>query len=127
MTTTERENLATVEAYYQAVINRDLSLAGRYLDEDVEFISPLGHTFGRESVLKALQGFTSEMRGMQQRAAFEEGNRVMLVYDVQFDQPIGVLRTAVLLEVENGVIVRTELFHDAAPFKAAQPGAVSML
>ena len=40
----------------------------------------------------------------------------MLAYDVDFPAPIGNIPSAVLLNLEEGLISKIELFFDARPF-----------
>ena len=48
------------------------------------------------------------------RAQFHADNKVMLAADIYFPEPIGVLRAAMLLSFEDGLIHQNEMFYDGA-------------
>jgi hypothetical protein len=41
----------------------------------------------------------------------------MVAYDVDFGEPIGICRSAVMMTFNDGLITRIELFYDARPFE----------
>ena len=49
-------------------------------------------------------------------AKFGSEDQAMLTYDMEFPEPIGVTRTAVLMTFQDGLIARSELFFDARSF-----------
>lgn len=51
------------------------------------------------------------------RAQFSADNQVMLAADIYFPEPIGVLRAAMLLQFEDGLIYRNEMFYDGNQIK----------
>ncbi|MCL4394145.1 MAG: hypothetical protein M1482_04950 [Chloroflexi bacterium] len=56
------------------------------------------------------------------QSQFASGDQVMFTYDFVCQEPIGNCRTAELLTFKSGLISRSELFFDTAPFaKAAKP------
>lgn len=110
-------NLASAEAYYKAMNNKDLSGVAQCLHPDVQFIGPLAETKGKEALLEAVKGFMPLFNSLTVHAKFSSGNQVMLSYYVDFPAPIGIFRAAALMTFENGLISCLELFYDARPFE----------
>lgn len=117
MTTVAERNVASAEAYYKAMNDKDLSGVARHLHPDVRFLGPLADLTGKEAVLEAARRFVSLVKSLGVRARFGSDNTAMLAYDVDFGEPIGVCRTAVLMTFNDHLIGRIELFYDARPFE----------
>lgn len=105
-------NLAIVLAYYEAINDNNPSLAAEKLADNVQIISPLATKNGKIDVVKALKGFCSVVEHVTITAKFTSENQVMLAYDMLFPKPIGNLRAAGLLNVDQGLITSIELFYD---------------
>lgn len=73
---------------------------------------PLSTVIGKENVLKAAQEFFGILKGMTLRAKFGSEDKVMVVYDVNCADPIGNLRTAILVTLADSLIISIELFND---------------
>lgn len=99
--------------YYEAMSRKRLSEVERFLSPKVEFIGPLAEIKGKEAVLKAIKGFMSAFINLSVRSLFHDENEVMLVIDTDFPRPMGKLRTASLLTIQEALIVRIELFYDS--------------
>lgn len=111
------KNITTALAYYQAMNNKDLSAMEKYLHPEVRLIGPLADLTGKNAVLGAIKHLVSAFNKLTIRAQFGSGEQVMLAYDIDFPAPIGVSRAAVLLTLQDGLIIRYELFFDARPFE----------
>ena len=105
-------NLSTVLAYYEAINQKKPSLAAEKLADNVQIISPLARKNGKVDVVDALKGFCSAVEGITITAKFASEDQVMLAYDILFPKPIGNLRAAGLLNLDQGLITRIELFYD---------------
>lgn len=105
-------NLATVLSYYEAIKNRQPDLAAKKLSEKIRIITPLDEKNGKSEVLGAIKGFCTVMEKFDITAAFSQGGEVMLAYDVYFPEPIGKLRSAGLIKLEDDLITNIELFYD---------------
>ncbi len=116
MTTVAERNVVSAEAYYQAMHNKDLVGVARHLHPDVRFLGPLADLTGKDAVLEAAKRFVSLTKSLKIRAKFGCDTAVMLAYDADFGEPIGICRTAVLMSFNDGLITRVELFFDARPF-----------
>ena len=115
-TATER-NVTTAEAYYEAMNNKDLAGVARHLHPDVRFVGPMADLVGKEAVLEAAKRFVTLIKSLRVRAKFGSDDTAMLAYDVDFGEPIGICRTAVLMTFKQGLIASIELFYDARPFE----------
>lgn len=106
------KNLNTALAYYQAMNNKDLIELAKYLHPEVTLLSPLAEVVGKEAALQAAEGFCSLMKKITIRAQFSGQDQVMLAFDIDFPEPIGLMRAAVLMSFKEGLIVRNEMFYD---------------
>lgn len=113
------KNAVLAEAYYNAMNNKDLPGTAKYLHPEVHFVSPLADITGKEAVLGAIKGFISYLKNLTIRSKFESGNQLTLVYDGDFPDPIGLVRTAVLMTFKDDLIIGVELFFDASRFENA--------
>ncbi len=110
-------NVATAEAYYKAMGNKDLAGVGQYLHPKIEFLGPLANLTGKEVVLEGLKNLFKVVNGVTMRAKFGTGDRVMLAYDLHCLAPIGDLHVAALMTFKEDLIGRIELFYDARAFE----------
>ncbi len=69
-------NLATAEAYYTAMNNKDLSGIGQCLHPDIQFLGPMAEVTGKEPVLEAAKVFMNLYNSLTIRAKFDSGNKV---------------------------------------------------
>jgi len=117
VTTVAERNVASVEAYYKAMNDKDVASVARHLHPDVQFIGPMANLAGKEAVLEAAKRFISFISGIRIRAKFGSEDQAILTYDADFGEPIGICRTAVLMNFKDDLIARIELFYDARPFE----------
>ena len=108
-----KKNIMTAQAYYHAMNNKDLSTLGKYLHPDVTVISPLDNIAGKEAVLEALKLFLPHFKSLTIRAKCGSSDHVMLAVDVEYPEPIGILKTAAFMTFKDGLIARNEIFFDA--------------
>ena len=111
------KNLNFAVAYYQGMNNKDLATIERYLHPEVRLISPLAEVTGKDAVLNSVKHFLAVFNKLTIRAQCGNGNQVMLAYDLDCPIPFGLVRGAVLLTFQDGLIIRYELFYDARPFE----------
>jgi hypothetical protein len=108
-------NIERAANYYAAMVAKDFDEMGKYLDPDVQLLSPFGKTIGKQAVLDAARRSTP--LSITIRAQFGSQDQVMLAYDWEFNEPIGMLRAAALITFKDGLIVNNELFFDTSSFK----------
>ena len=113
---TER-NLASAEAYYRAMNDKDLPGMARHLHPDIQLVTPMEELRGKEAVLEAGKRLLNFVRNIEVHAKFASENQAMLTYNMDFGEPIGTCRAAALMTFKDGLIVRNEVFFDALPFE----------
>lgn len=114
------KNLASAEAYYKAMSDKDLSGMAQNVHADVRFLGPLGEMVGKEVFIEAVGQFMSLYDKISLRAKFAAGDQVMVAYDLICPEPSGVFRVAALITFKDNLIYRIELFFDARPFDRSE-------
>lgn len=112
-----KNNMEIAKSYYTAIGQKNIQEVEQYLHPNVHVISPLIEKTGKEAVLEALKGFIAAFNTLTIRTAFGSHNQVMLAVDVEYPAPIGNLRTASLISLQDGLIIKIELFFDGRPFE----------
>jgi ketosteroid isomerase-like protein len=110
------DNIAFAKSYYNAFNNKDIEAIARHLHPDVHFVAPMGESTGIDDLLGAATRLIGVLKSITIRASFGAGDQVMLAYDLNYGEPIGICRVAVLMNFKEGLIARIELFYDARPF-----------
>lgn len=72
---------------------------------------------GKQAFVETLKRFVTFFTALTIRSTFGNENQAMVVYTLDFLEPIGKIETAALLNIENGLITKIELFYDARPFE----------
>jgi len=112
------KNLTTVEAYYKALNNKDLAAIAPCLHPDIKFLGSMASIAGKEEVLEAVKWLLPLFRDLTIRAKFASENQVMVAYDLNCHEPVGVIRVAALISLEeDNLISGIELFFDPRPFE----------
>lgn len=117
MNTTAQKNLARAEAYYTAIINKDTAGVAAHFHPNIQFVSPMVTLSGKDAALEAAKRYMSLVKKINIRARFASEDQVMLTYDGDFGEPIGICRTAVLITFRDDLIGQLEVFFDARPFE----------
>jgi len=112
------KNLASAEAYYTAMKAKDLPLMATYLHRDVHFLGAFAKLAGKDAVIKGYEGLFAGILDINVRAKMSAADRVMLVYDLKFKEPIGNVRTAALLSFKDNLIADIEVFFDGRAFES---------
>ena len=111
-----QRNVASAEAYYKAMNDKDVSGMARHLHPDIRLVTPMEELTGKDAVLEAARRLLNFIQSIEVRAKFGSEDQAMLTYDMKFAEPVGVCRAAALMTFKDGLIVRNELFFDARPF-----------
>ena len=111
------KHLSIAENYYHAMLQKDFDTMASCLHPDVHFIGPLAEMRGKEAVVSAAKNLSQILSNIQIRSRFAAGHQIMFAYDFMFPEPIGKLRSAVLMEFTNQLISKIELFYDGRPFE----------
>jgi hypothetical protein len=112
------KNLMTVEAYYKALNDKNLSAIAQCLHPNVKFLGAMASIAGKEEVLEGVKRLLPLFNDLTIRAKFAAGNQVMLAYDLNCFEPIGTIRVAALISLEEtNLISGIELFFDPRAFE----------
>ncbi len=111
------KNIISAKAYYEAINNRNLAEAEKYLDSNVEYMGPLTNMSGKKAVVNGIKYFMTVFEKLNIRTVIGSKDQVILIYDLDCPAPIGNVRTAVLMDFKNHLISKVELFFDPRPFE----------
>jgi hypothetical protein len=106
------------EDYLKAWSARDLQTLAALLHADIEFRSPNAQTRGREAYLAAVGRMLPLLIRLDVHARLHGPASAMFVYDFVCREPIGAVRTAERVCIEDGLIRDSEVFFDPRPFEA---------
>src|SRR5262249_41802409 len=98
-------------AFTEAWTSHDMTTAGSWVAEDVEFEGPLTQAKGLATYLEGLTQFAGAVTGLEILAAVGDNQRAMLMYEVA-TRPFGTLRAAEHFVVSDGKITRDMLVFD---------------
>lgn len=110
------DNAMHAEEYYKLIGEKNVEGLKKYLDAEVEFISPLATLKGKEAVAEATGNFMKAFKTLKIRAKFGSRDQAIIVYDVDMPGVANNFPGTSLLTFRNNLIVRIELFHDASHF-----------
>lgn len=110
-------NLAIAERYYREMLAKNFDAMAKSLHPNVHFIGPLAEMTGKDAVVEAAKNLSGLLEDIEIRAKFSSGNQIMFAYDFMFPKPIGKLRASVLMDFEDELISKIELFYDGKPFE----------
>ncbi|MBV9887835.1 MAG: nuclear transport factor 2 family protein [Acidobacteria bacterium] len=115
--TKTHNNIDTAVAYYQAMNGKNVDGMAKQLHADVELVGPMDNLKGKEAVLESATKLSKMLKGINIRTKVFDADHAVLTYEMHFDEPIGICRTAAVMSFRDGLIARNELFFDTAPFK----------
>ncbi len=115
---TPEHNLALTVAYYNAMNKKDLIGVEKYLHSNVECKGAMTHVTGKNEVMQVIKEFFGLFKSLTIQEKFSSGDKVMVVYDLDCSEPIGIVRIAALMTFKGDLITKFELFYDPRPFGA---------
>lgn len=104
------------EAFLEAFGRNDLTNAARYVADDITFESPRVSLTGADAYLAAVGEFAQAVTGVDIIAAFGDGDRAMVLYDMK-TAPFGTIRAADYFVIRAGKIVKDILVFDTHPLR----------
>lgn len=113
--TNDRADFAVT--YYEAMNNKDINFLEPYVHPDVHFVGPLAEFTGKAQYLDSVRKFSQLFNSLKIREKFGSKDQAIIVYDVECPEPIGILRAVALLNFQDNLITRIELFYDARLFE----------
>lgn len=99
--------------YYMALGEKNIERIRELFHPDIQFQDPKETVMGRESVLKAAEGFSKVFKSLNIRAQFGSDHQAMIVYEVEIPGLPKKLQAASLLSFQDGLISKIELFYDS--------------
>ena len=103
------------EDFFAAWTSKDFDRARALLRDDLSFQGPID-TFGdADSYLRAIQGLSQIVTGVERRKIFVDGDDVCVIYDLK-TAPVPNTPTAEWYHVRDGKIASIRVFFDARPF-----------
>jgi ketosteroid isomerase-like protein len=114
----------TVARYYDAWQTKRGDFSDVPLADDFQFTGPVASFDSAEGYRAMARTAGPAVTSFTVRKQFVDGGTVCSIIDWEMAIPgVGPLTAAELLEVENGVIVRGELFYDGEELRRAMAGA----
>jgi ketosteroid isomerase-like protein len=110
----------TVAAYYDAWQNKQGDLSGVPLADDFRFTGPVASFENADGYRAMASEAGRAVTNFTVRRQFVDGDTVCSIIDWEMAIPgTGLMTSAELLEVRDGVIVRGELIYDAEELRRA--------
>ncbi len=100
------------KSYYEAMGRKDEKDIERRLHPSVTFLSPVAEFNGKQEVFSWVKGFLPNFESLTIRSACAHESQAMLAYDIKFPGSDKVVRGAALLDFDDDLISRIELFFD---------------
>lgn len=111
------KNLKAAQDYYRHMLEKNFDAMEECLHPQIDFTSPFVELSGRKAVLEAAKALANELISIEIRSKFSANDEIMFAYDFMFPEPVGKLKSAVLMGFSNGLISRIELFFDTQAFR----------
>lgn len=107
------KNISEVaRSYYEAMAAKDEKTIESFLHPSVSFLNPVAEFKGKTDVQSFVKGFLPNFETLTIRSVCANINQAMLAYDIKFPNSASVVRGASLLDFNDGLISRIELFFD---------------
>src|SRR5438093_11358749 len=91
-----------VERFFAAQVVNDKAAMLALMADNLEYANVLNSYSSAEAFLGPLMGFNKLVRAITIVQCIVDGDRAAVLYDCDIPAPIGTLRTAWLVRVENG-------------------------
>ena len=104
------------EAYLNALNAKDVAKITSLADEGIHFKMPFAEAYKRDGFLMAVRRMLANLKELRILSKFSSGNQAMFLYETQFNQPVGTVKAASLMTIENDKILEMEVIFDARPF-----------
>jgi hypothetical protein len=112
-----KDNAGIAKAFYTSMSEKNVVGLEQYLHDDIEFIAPLAKTYGKEAYIENAKKFMGFFSSLAIRTVCDSNHEATVVYDLNFPESIGSVPTVALMNLNDGLITRIELFYDARPFE----------
>jgi hypothetical protein len=109
------------EKFFVAWTSRNFDGARELLHDDLSFQGPIDTFSDADSYVRALQGLSQIVTGVDRHKVFIDGDDVCVIYDLR-TAPVPSAPTAEWYQVRDGRIASIRVFFDARPFAALFEG-----
>jgi SnoaL-like protein len=106
-----------VERFFAAQVANDKDAMLALMAPNLEYANVLNSYASAEAFLGPLMGFNKLLRGIAIVQCIVDGNRAAVLYDCDIPPPIGTLRTAWFVSVENGKLRTIQSIFDATEIR----------
>lgn len=97
--------------------DRDFDKMSSFLHPEVTCISTLDIINTRDIVVAAAKNFSNFFKSITIKEEFTSENKVVLLLETDYPEPVGCFRSTSVLSFEDGLISKIELFYDPRAFK----------
>jgi hypothetical protein len=104
------------EAYLNALNNKDIAKITSLADAEIHFKMPFAEAYKRDGFLMAVRRMLTNLKEVQILSGFSSGKEAMFLYEAQFNEPVGMVKAASLMTIENDQIREMEVIFDARAF-----------
>jgi ketosteroid isomerase-like protein len=115
------EAAQVAEAFLDAWTSKDFDHARQLLHDDLSFDGPIDRFTDADSYLRAVEGLSQIVTGIDKRKVFADGDDVCVIYDMHTG-PVPDARIAEWYTVRDGRIAAISAVFDARPFAPVLAG-----
>ena len=105
------------EAYLNALGKRDIPKITSLVDEAIWLKMPMTEVFNRNDFIMAVRRMLANLRELNILQKFSSDNHAMFLYEITFNDPVGIVKAASLMTIEGDKIKEMEVIYDARPFE----------
>ena len=105
------------ETYLNALNHKDIAKITSLAHSHIHFKMPLTEVFSRDGFIMAVRRMLANLKDLQILSKFSSDNEAMFIYEAHFNEPVGTVKAASLMTVENDKIHEMEVIFDARPFE----------
>jgi SnoaL-like domain len=113
----DQDTKVIAQSYYTAMAEKNFDGVAQYLDKDVIFVAPLITIIGKSAFLERVTDFFAYSAILTIRTVFGSHDQAVVVFTLDYPAPIGRVETAALLNIQDGLITKIELFYDGRLFE----------
>ena len=114
------------EAYLKALDRKDVQTIISLVDLDIRFKTPVEESFTRDDFIMSVRRMLINLRGVHITAKFSSGEQAIFTYEMNFNEPVGIVKTASIMAFAGDKIKDIEVFFDARPFERVYGAFVEM-
>ena len=118
--------LELAEAFMNAFNEKDISRITAMVHPEIRFKSPINEASNRESYLPVVRRLLANIKGLRIKSKFASGNQAMFTYELNFNEPVGIVSSAILITFEGDQVKGLEVFYDARRFEKESAAPIKL-